>query len=335
MSSTIQDSSIYLPLVSNSSWFESESSFEKLDRFLKTVIAVHERIVVENGRIHLSAGDDGQGMCVSHPGNSFPGDRTEFKPYVKGNHFGVTFGNVSLLNSKTAYSVDIDYMPVLNRAGLSNAPFIEWSNHVFQGQTKQITSQLGEGFKKLILDDELQPFERYFHGEVAKQYANSALLAYALKLPICIDSVTSRIASKISQAELMKMQPTPINFSVNSIPMLNVPDFGDWTWDDIVRFRDSASGIEFRKMLVRVGEGVREAIAGGASVADVQRMSDIRMGQAISDELAKRRSSIAGLAISTLLNFVPYGGLISGALEAKDVWNDRSSWISIIGKAKD
>ena len=325
------DNAIYLPLAGNFNWFESEDSFNALDRHLKTVVAIFDVVVFENGRLHLSAGEDGQGMCHSFPGDSFPDDRLDIKPYQLGSVFGVDVNGVQLFQSKAAYSVDADYFPFLTRAGIADSDFIKWSNHSLNQEFGTWADKVGVELSNAITGD-LRPFEMYFYREVAKRYPRDACLAFGLGMPVCLDRTTSHIATSVAQREDFKLDLAGIAYAQRSIPMLNVPDFGDWSWDEIITFRESASGIDFRAMLKHVAAVVQERTLSGSSESELQRVSDIALGQVLANEVAKRRCTGFSFGLSTLLNIIPYGGLAGVAKDAMSLIKDRRSWISVLSR---
>ncbi len=326
-------SSVYLPLACNFLWFESEHSFDQLEQFLKSTVVIFDRVVVQDGRLHLSAGEDGQGMCQSYPGNSFPGNRADIKPYTKGSPFGVSFNGQSLFASKAAFAVDVDYFPFLAKAGIAQAPYVEWSNHSLKPEMAAKIETVGQQLKHLVVTDDLQPYDRYFHAEVAERYAESAFLSYCLGMPLCLDQLTSRIAQLVSSCTHVKFTPSETNFVRRSIPMLNIPDFGCWTWDERLRFRESAAGADFRRLISGIGVQVREGIAAGMTDPELQRIADLKLGQALANELAARKATLRNLLLSQLLNLIPYGGLIGSGRDVTSTLTDHRSWISVIRKS--
>lgn len=327
-------SSVYLPLGVNFDWFKSEDSLDSLDRHLKTTVVLFDRIVIENGRLHLSAGEDGQGMCQSFPGDSYPDDRTKIKPYTIGSPFGVQFNGQTLFASKSAYSVDVDYLPFFSKATIAEAPYLEWVNYALKPESKKLVDVISDQLKREVVSDQLKPYESYFYSEIVKRYAESAYLSHLLNSPLCLDAITSRIAEQVSKCEQISCRQNEMNYAARSIPMLEIPDFGEWEWQKIKAFRESVAGADFRQFVGSVAAKIREGVTNGLPDSELQRISDMAIGKALASELASRRASTKRLVLSTLLNLIPWGGGASYASEVYATVADSRSWISILGHSR-
>ncbi|MEX1027548.1 MAG: hypothetical protein WD049_06010 [Candidatus Paceibacterota bacterium] len=330
------ESSVYLPLSSNMGWFEDATSHAALERYLKSAVTVFDRVVLEDGRLHLSAGNDGQGMVWNMPGNSFSGDRTAFKPYTKGSAFGVAVGGTPVLRSTSAFSVDVDYMPLVAKAGIQDADFLEWRADSLMPAVKRPVEDLarreiGEG-----THDDALPANRYLRSQLLPRYYQDALLSYFLEVPMLLDRSVARLAVSVSETGAGKLTPSLRETAFHAWRALQLPDFGDWEWHDILAFRDSASGRDFRRMITRVSESVASGMAEGAAPDDLRQLASAAIATELVQEIMRRELTLGKIALSVTMNLVPLNlGTIAGTgSELVDLLKQRRSWISVLGYRK-
>ena len=118
---------IFMPLRSNAAWFESDDTRSRLDRQVKVNLMLYDRIVFQNGRWHMTAGDDGQGMeFLNH---NVPDDHRKTISYcVKGGEFGVMMNDVAVMHSRAQTAYEADFFPLVQDAGLNDTTAYDWLN---------------------------------------------------------------------------------------------------------------------------------------------------------------------------------------------------------------
>jgi hypothetical protein len=113
-----------------------------------------------------------------------------------------------------------------------------------------------------------------------------------------------------------------------------LPDFGEWTWDQIVEARDSAAGIAFREMVSRVCSEFSSASTSGADYESIKEAIGLRFDRELVAEINKRRVTPGSAAMGLLLNAIPGSFWLSGAKELLALGHEQQSWYGVVDYGK-
>lgn len=326
------DSSIFLPLGSNASWFETEKTVAMLEGQLKTSLMLYDKVVLENGRYQMTAGDDGQGMTHNWPAESYPGDRREFSFYEKGREFSIALGDKVVLKSRAEIAFEVDFCPIVAKAGINDDSCVEWcSSTLTQGFSNSLKSQASNDLMQRRFSDYL-PENRYFRKELIFKFYFDLCLAQALKLPVLMSAPSAKLAYGVDRVRTNSFRHAVKSVAFDVWQNLDLPDFSNWDWDEVLRFRNSANGVEFRKMINRICNEADLAYSCDSDVAAVQDIIRKNLIMEIINELKKRRKNSAKLGMSLMMNFVPFSPFVSGGKELLDLAAENRSWVSIFSR---
>jgi hypothetical protein len=321
---------VFLPLRSNTSWFSEDDAVRRFERLLKVHVALFDELVLEDGAYSIFAAADGQGMAQPLP----PGwckdyDRSEFRYYQPGGRFGIQVGDKTLLSAELSFGCTADFKPILLRAGLEEATYFQW--HV--GDINQILQQeVNQQADRDLLDNELVgdlPLQKFFRKELLRGFYRDAFLAQLLRMPLAIDHHLSKFVHR-KKVKVSGPEPAPELMIYDHWVELGLPDFSEYSWQEIHELHDSEVGNDFRRMIERISMQVREVISAGGAADEIRHLVGKMFSIELVNEVRLRRSNLGTLGVDVLLSLVPYGSLLSGIRSAADSGRDTTSWISLL-----
>lgn len=325
---------IYLPLSSNLGWFKDKSTQKELECYLKSATVVYDILHLQDGRLHLTAGEDGQGMHFHYPKDSYAGDRTVFDEQPVGSAFGVSIDGRSVMQSTSAFSVNVDFLPIVHSAGMVDMDFISWENLALTQELKWKAESLARSKQFSGSLNKTLPANPYLSKQLLASYYSDATLAYLIKMPFLVDRGTAPLAFELARQNGAVLTASPTDMSLRSWKELAMPDFGEWSWDEILDFRLSASGKDFRKMVSRLSNCIRDGYASGASDREVIDAAKIVLTNELVSELVARRKSVWSVAFGLVLNVIGLNiaTVAGGGSDLKQAIKDDRSWTNVLIK---
>jgi|GEM_PF-2037356 len=320
---------IYMPLRSNAAWFESDDTRSRLDRQVKVNLMLYDRIRFQNGRWKMTAGEDGQGMeFLVH---EVPGDRHEISYCAKGDEFGVMVNNTTVLRSRAQTAYEADFYPLIHDAGLYDTAAYDW----FNGDVElnfEFKQHLTAVADRLIREGEdVLPQNSYLRKCLVNGLLKDSVTAHLLKMPLSVDYTVAPLIVKQMQATWLRVDPELKALAYDRWIRFNLPDFGEWSWDQVLEVRESPAGMDFRQMVRRVCTNVKAAIASGATEPDIDNLIGIQIVKELIAEVQKRRPTVGSTAFGLLLNVIPFGNLVDSGKELLTLATEHDSWFGIVG----
>jgi hypothetical protein len=321
---------IFLPLRSNTAWFSDAEAIGRFERLLRIHIALYDRIVLEDGILRLSCDDDGQGFVFTIPPNNTSADRTKLSFCEPGGSFAIAVGGQTVLHGKQSYGCNADFKPILHRAGLNGATYFQWLFGDLVPELKQQTDRLAA----VDLEDDgllsSLPEQPFLQKELLKGFYRDAVIAHENHMTLGIDRhMAAFLEWKRSHAGGLGL-PSPAYALLEHWVTLNLPDFSQFSWEQIHELHESDVGEDLRRMVERICSSVISALSNQPTKEDLDSLVASAFNKELIAEVRSRRAGVTRCAVNMLLNFVPYGGVISGMLDANDLTRDRASWISLL-----
>jgi hypothetical protein len=323
---------VFLPLRSNTAWFSDESGRLRFEALLKTHIALYDRVILEDGRLEITSDGRGQGMTIPLAPNSIPQDRRQINYFKSGGTFAVQVGNTPILHGNAAFGCSADFFPILSSAGLQDATYLEW----FLGDLVDEIKQQCQGaadrdlyYKDGALVGTL-PNDRYMRKEIVKGFYRDSLIAHFKGATIGFDEhIRGFLDAK--RVELSR-SPSP---AVQELLFqrwidLGLPDFSQYSWEEIHVLHESDAGNDLRRMIARISNEAMAALQADATDSDLREIVAKAFEVELVQEIRVRRANARSVTISLALNFVPYGGIASGLLELNALSTDKASWVSLL-----
>jgi len=319
-----------VPVRSNAAWFGDTHCQERLTRQIKTYLVLYDRIIFENARYRITAGRDGQGVEVLLPGTSFPGDRSQISFFSPGAQFGVSVDGTALMSTTLEVAYEVDFFPMLHRAGLENSSFIEWSDRdITPGLKNAISQRVSRDLLSSELCDALPP-NKYLGKQMLQGLYRDSLLAHFLKTPFCVaPNVTPVLLVQRRRAKLQWMAELPGAFFEHWLNM-ELPDFAAFSWDDLADFRESRAGVSFRRMVHDVCQRVTEILPDVKDQRDLDHWLAVEFNRELLTELFCRMTTRTSVVTSICLNFLPFGFIPAIAKDVRALFVDQASWLSVV-----
>lgn len=304
-------SQILMPLRSNAAWFGSPEARAGLERQIKVNLMLYDRVIFQNGRWHMTAGTDGQGMEHIWWKDQAPMGRTRIPYYGDSGPFSIHVGETCVLHSIAETSYEVDFLPIMRDAGILDTACYDWLNDEVKlsGEADEALSRSAEALVRKCAD--VLPKNAYVQWSLAKGLLKDAFTAQHLNLPVSVDYQVAPVVYELQRALILTHKPELRLQFVDRWIRLKLPDFGEWSWDTVLDVRESASGLAFREMVARVCNGVTDAVRNGASEGDIENLMALGFEQELIREVQKRQPTRGATALGLLLNLLPYGSILS------------------------
>jgi len=326
---------LFLPLRSNSSWFSTTSTRDRLERQIKVNLVLYDRLIVQDGRYRITAGTDGQGMDMLLPTNKCGDDRKSISFYEPGGKFGVRLGDKVLLQSESYVSYDVDFYPIFYDAGLLDAEYIEWRPIDLTAQHQREADQQAEEDSRNDQLNGILPENSYLRGAILRAIYRDSFLAHSLRTPFCVDSAVAPVVQwkqRLGKTAWLHELP-PIFF--DCWVKLDLPDFSSYSWEEVRRVRESGAGADLRMMMDRTLAQIEDALPNISDQREISELVALGMSKELIREVDARRSRAAGTVVNLALNWLPlpfFGGALAGTVkDLQSLWNERGSWLSLTG----
>ncbi len=319
---------IYLPLRSNTNWFGDPTARTKLERQIKLSLLLYDLVVLQNGRLNITAGEDSQGMNFAFPADSYPGDRTKATFYSKGKPFGIEMGGKKLLASTCEVAFDVDFLPILNSAKIADESCFRWSDDELTSEAKgAVEKRANDDLTSGIFNSSL-PENRFLRRVVLEGLYRDMVLADTLATPICVDPTVARLVEaqrKLAQVKWHKEVPS---IFFEHWLEIDLPDLTTIAWDTVFDFRTSAAGESFREMIFRITKEAKKVLDGGGDDRDLKECVTREFSKELATELAARIQTPGKVFASLCLNLIPFGWVVDCAKDVAAL-ADQDSWISL------
>jgi hypothetical protein len=321
---------VFLPLRSNTAWFSDEEALRRFERLLRMHIALYDRIVLEDGIFRMNADSGGQGFAFMIPPLSTDADRTRLSFCEPGGAFGISVGGTTVLHGQSSFGCNADFKPVLHRAGLEDATYFEWKSGELIPELKRQTEELAEvDYRDPELEDLLPP-QSFLRKELLKGFYRDAVLAHVLRMPFGVDHHLAGFLNYKRRHHPEGNLPAISNVLFDHWLGLELPDFSSYSWQEVHELHETDVGNDLRRMVERVCTSVSNAVPDNPTEDDVRDLVQQAFSQELLSELRAQRTGVGKTTINLVLNFVPYGSVLSTMLEASSFVSQRTSWISLL-----
>lgn len=257
-------------------------------------------------------------------------DRTQVSFYEPGKDFGIAVDGKAVMQDKVHVACDVDFYPILYSAGLLDAEYIEW----FDGDLDSPTQQAVDRRANTDHGDEalraLLPANPYIQSQSLKALYGDAMMGYLLGMPFCVDYNLSPVV-KFKQQKLADQWKESLPYSFYDCWLnMEYPDLTSYSWDEVRRIRESAVGIDFRRMIDTVVNEVEDAMPNVSSHEEIQEILNKEFHSELRDELLRRRTTGFGLLVNIGLNLIPYAVIPSVVKDVREYGKEKASWISLL-----
>ncbi len=324
-------SKVFFPLRSNAAWFRDSIVRDKLENRIKVNLLLYDRVLVEDGSYVVMAGVDGlQGLEQTIPPGTSNIDRTKSIYIEEGGRFEFRTGSNTLLSAEAWRGYHVDFMPILAQRNLVNVGFVELSRPRLQPGTLDEISvrSIAEQIQQQCADS--LPENRYLAKVIVNGLLRDSTLAYFMNVPISVDEHAINVIRKQQSLVASDWSDALPEHFLDFWLDLDLPNFSEWSWDQVVEVRESEIGRDFRRMLHRVCQTARQALEEGARNRDIRDAISTVWAKELIDELRSRRATHFGTIASIAMNVVPFGFIPSIAKDCLALGREQESWVSIL-----
>lgn len=328
---------ILFPLRSNTTWFESPDAVDEFERRLKVMSILYDELAFENGRI-ATVGNDSGGFEIRPPLGAI--DRSKLEFFRSGSEFNLQVeldGEWhSILGGEAGFRFEIDFYPILERAGLLNASWVKVFSmpSITEGRRRWVETAVETDLQDEDLLNLLPPSGFLRRKILEGLYSDAVLLG---RNTWSISRMVGRLIEWQTRTRAGLFTHDPRSGVLERAFELGIPDFSGMTWDEIDRIRDSAPAQDLRRMIQVVVEDVKALVGDGASREEVERAISSRWNEEIGRELRSRVREgpgevIRNAVLELVLNGIPGASLVFLGKSLSEAAEERSSWVALLAR---
>jgi len=336
---------ILLPLRSNVGWFRGQETRKMLERIIKNYLIIYDKILIQDGRYECVLGESGS-WDFFIPSKSINFDRTKIEFFKPSQKFSLLIGNegskpkhpLNIGNVIAAYQVD--YYPILNDAGLLNVDYIQWWEYDLNQKSKDFAKKEASGDERDEKLIKILPHHHFQRKNILSSFFIDSLLAFFAKLPFLVDEKILQIVRWKNEQAKQLWGPALRDVFLNVWISLEHPDFGNQSWEEVCKIRESRIGKNYRRMIQRVTNDVEKALPDIQNEKDIFGIVQKNFHKEIVKELQAKQMKPRTTFLNILLNLFSFShplasvGIASFS-SAKDIWTqvkDKNSWINLLGE---
>lgn len=328
-----EQSLFFFPLRTNVEFFSAAEDYLALEKRVKQVMLLYDRIIIEDGTYVCCTGPRGSWDLHIPPGDLSPEQRlsTEYSP-VSG-EFSVVVDGHEVLSSPTERRFRSDFYPILR-----GIPFesVDWCSRETLGLTSKARRVLQAENLRDQHDREfsLSGASRFLRNKIIDNLNHDLLVSASLGASISISPIYAPLVRRKIVRE-RNIRPR-FNFSVVDVVL---PDFTSMDWEQIFKVRDDKALEALRAKLWELNQKVYKAEFD--SQADLRAYVSSLLTHELIQEVNRLTPSLKKVILDSLLGAIPGIGLIPvGQLitTSRSVWQlkeYRQSWLALFMKLRE
>jgi hypothetical protein len=328
---------MFLPLRSNAAWFSTPETRYELESRLKNYMVIYDEIILQNGRYKCIVGETGSFDVMIPPNDNF-GKRKSISYLEPGQKFSFSVkadneeDYTQLLGGEARVSYEVDFLPILHDANLLNSEYISWVNLDLRQKDKNLAKKNAKEDKKDKELSEILPNNHFQKNKIIESFYIDSLMAHFMKIPFSVDYNILSLINWKREKILKKWKPEINSLIYNNWVSLDLPYFGDLTWEEVHNIRTSKAGKDFREMLQRIASKTSKYMP---EIEDYNELKDLinrEIMNELIEELMSRIKDPKKAIFDIGMNFIPYSFLYSSGEEVYDLIKDGHSWVYLLKK---
>jgi len=272
------------------------------------------------------------------PPKSIGFDRNRIRYFSPGTKSGLYIGQNGeepkhqIIGGEAKYSYHVDFLPIIIEAGLINAEYITFKQIDINDELK---SKSKNAANDVLKKHDFQPLlggNSFFRQKVLESlYIDSTLSAY-FQVPFVIDQNTGPTLSLIRNNIIDVHEGSIKDVFFNNWMAIGLPDFSEYSWEDIDKMHKSKSGFEFRQMIERIVRVVTNEHKNISDFKDLTLIVEQYFTKELVAELIAHLPSPKNVIFNLGLNLLPYGTgmVVGGVKDAVELAISKRSWVSLL-----
>ena len=330
-------SELFFPLRSNSAWFLKEETKVSLEKRIKTCLMLYDQIYFQAALYQCTVWEHGS-FDMMLPPKSIGFDRNRIRYFSPGTKSGLYIGQNGeepkhqIIGGEAKYSYHVDFLPIIIEAGLINAEYITFKQIDINDELK---SKSKNAANDVLKKHDFQPLlggNSFFRQKVLESlYIDSTLSAY-FQVPFVIDQNTGPTLSLIRNNIIDVHEGSIKDVFFNNWMAIGLPDFSEYSWEDIDKMHKSKSGFEFRQMIERIVRVVTNEHKNISDFKDLTLIVEQYFTKELVAELIAHLPSPKNVIFNLGLNLLPYGTgmVVGGVKDAVELAISKRSWVSLL-----
>ncbi len=296
---------------------------------------IYDELIFQNARYTCTIGENGS-IDFMMPANSI--DRTKIKYFKPGETFRLLIGPTGeiptneIMGGPAIAYYEVDYYPIIHDANLLSENYFRWLDGDIHDDDKKLA-------KKEIQVDRIKlneindlPNNHFQKSKIVESFYFDSLFSFRMNIPFLVYRNTFPIIKMKNDEAKQKWLPALNDTFYDNWLQLGLPDLGKSSWVDIHELRESLLGEDFRRMIERISVNVSSEITNIKSVEDIKLLVSQEFSKELINEVSARLKTDKEFVFNTMLNFVPYGSIISSTSDFNKLFNERKSWVSLLSK---
>jgi len=330
-------SELFFPLRSNSAWFHKEETKIALEKRIKTCLMLYDRIYFQDALYQCTVWEHGAFDMMLPPTN-IGFDRSKIRFFSPGTKSGLYFGEKDgeaknkIIEGEAKYNYHVDFYPIIKEANLLDAEYINFKRIELTDEHKNKS--------KKAANDELKKYDftpllgdnSFFRQKILESlYIDSTLSTY-FGIPFVIDQYTGPVISYINKNAVKIHEGIIKDVFFNNWITIGLPDFSDYSWEDIDKMHKSKSGIEFRQMIDRIVQVVTEEQNNINEAKDLALIVEQNFTKELVSEVIAHLPTPKNVIFNLGLNLLPFGtGMVAGGVkDYVELAISKRNWVSLL-----
>jgi hypothetical protein len=330
-------SDIFFPLRSNSAWFLKEETKTALEKRIKNCIMLYDQIHFQNALYQCTVWENGA-FDMMLPPKSIGFDRNKIRYFTPGVKSGLFFGKNGeepknkIISGEAKFSYHVDFFPIIKKAGMLEAEYIKFQEIELNDEYKKKSKRAANNELKGYDFESLLGGNSFFRQKVLESlYIDSTLSAF-FQVPFVIDQNTGPAISLIRNNIIDVHEGAVKDIFLNNWISIGLPDFSEYSWEEIDKMHRSKSGLEFREMIDRIVQAVTSEHKNISELKDLAYIVEQNFTKELVSELISHLPTPKKVVLNLGLNILPFGaGMVAGGIkDSIELINSKRSWVSLL-----
>lgn len=330
-------SEIFFPLRSNSAWFLKEETKISLEKRIKMCLMLYDQIYFQDALYQCTVWEHGA-LDMMLPPKSIGFDRNKIRYFSPGTKSGLYIGKYGeepkhqIISGEAKCSYHVDFFPIIKEAEMLDAEYIIFKQIDINDELKN-KSKIAAN--KELKKHDLEPLlggNSFFRQKILESlYIDSTLSAY-FQVPFVIDQNTGPTISLIRNNIIDIHEGSVKDVFFNNWITIGLPDFSEYSWEDIDKMHKSKSGHEFRQMIDRIVQAVIKEHKNIHEFKDLALIVGQNFTKELVTELISHLPTPKSVILNIGLNLLPYGtGMVAGGVkDSVELAMSKRSWVSLL-----
>jgi hypothetical protein len=330
-------SEIFFPLRSNSAWFLKEETKIALEKRIKTCVMLYDQIHFQDAMYQCTVWEHGA-FDMMLPPKSIGFDRNKIRFFSPGAKSGLFVGKNGeepkhqIISGEAKVSYFVDFFPIIKEAGMLESEYIKFQEIELNDEFKKKSKNAANNELKKHDFESLLGGNSFFRQKVLESLFIDSTLSTFFQVPLVVDENTGPSISLIRDNMIDVHEGLVKDVFINNWVTIGLPDFSEYSWEDIDKMHKSKSGLEFRQMIDRIVQAVTSEHKNIHGFKDLAIIVEQSFTKELVAELISHLPTPKNVMLNLGLNLLPFGtGMLAGGVkDSVELAISKRSWVSLL-----